>query len=150
MGAKDQILRMKQHVASTKRQQQEATLNEHADTALKKAVVVDALEAESDPLDWLRDVCQNGCESGIVGGMIYYHDTNAFYLKFKEDIWDILDEDSKNTDGGSVMALLGQMPWAKDIGSHEQLMNYLAWYGYETAANQLMSALEAEQPGDDL
>lgn len=148
MGAKDDIKRMHRDRAQNKRQYQAQALTKHADTALKKVVAADAINSEyEDPCKYLAEVAQHGCQSGMVGNLVYYADTVAFYTAHTEDIWDILSEDAEGTGVTPILKMLGQLPAANDVGSHEQFCNLLAWYGYETAARQLTDAVELDKEG---
>lgn len=77
------------------------------------------------PLQYIEDVLKGGCASGIVGKLIYYHDTKAYYCKFASEIDDILEDDSDAF---------------KRIET--PVSNWLAWYGYETAIYTIMVEIE--------
>jgi hypothetical protein len=40
----------------------------------------------------LRDLVQEGCQSGMIGGLIYYSDTKKFYERHEEEIENMLDQ----------------------------------------------------------
>ena len=55
---------------------------------LKQEVIEEALEYDSDDdiKCFFSDLLQHGCVSGMVGKLIYYTDTHAFYDKYYDDI----------------------------------------------------------------
>lgn len=86
----------------------------------------------------LEDLLAHGCESGMVGELIYYSDTYAFYEKHCQEINALLAEMLDNTGCKSPAELFGTKwdstdPLALDI----QNQNLLAWFGFEEAARQL-------------
>lgn len=91
-----------------------------------------------DPLERegaLEDLLAHGCESGMVGELIYYTDTTAFFEQHCKEINALLAEMLDNT---SPASLFGDKwdstdPLALDI----QNQNLLAWFGFEEAARQL-------------
>jgi len=42
--------------------------------------------------DVLSDLNQGGCESGFIGELIYYSDTERFYKRHEDEIESLLDE----------------------------------------------------------
>ncbi len=75
-----------------------------------------------------NDLMYGGCQSGYVGGLIYYKDTHAFYQQYSSEIEDILYEMEQD---------LGESPLIhKPAG--DDLQNWLAWFGFEETARQLM------------
>ena len=47
-----------------------------------------ALLERFDNMDEIRDICSNGCESGV-SGFTYYKDTREFFEEFEDDIEDV-------------------------------------------------------------
>lgn len=84
---------------------------------------------------------QHGCSSGVVGSMIYYSDTTAFYKKYKKEILKLLKELCDET---------GCKPWEllrdfddDDLFCEEiQNQNLLAWFAYEEINNRLYWLVE--------
>ena len=52
--------------------------------------VVEHWSSYSDKKNIFTDVLYHGCVSGIVGELIYYKDTLAFYQRFKQEINSLL------------------------------------------------------------
>lgn len=76
---------------------------------------------------YISDLLQHGCVSGMVGGLIYYSDTHAFYDKHYEDIENLRTEWESET---------GETLPPKDCSD---LKNWFAWFAYEETARQLAS-----------
>lgn len=74
----------------------------------------------SDFEKWLFDLFQHGCVSGMVPGLIYYHQTHDFFDKFYDEIEDLRFE---------VEDLAGQ-----PIRIDRDLKNTLAWFAFEETA----------------
>ena len=100
-----------------------------------------AVEFEQDSiLDWLletqerstiKDVVQHGCSGGTISELIYYADTSAFYEKYKEEIWRRLSDMADDLGCDSILHLIVTFNGAKEVGSHLQLKNLLAWWAAE-------------------
>ena len=96
-----------------------------------------AVEFEQDSiLDWLletqerstiKDVVQHGCSGGTISELIYYADTSAFYEKYKEEIWQRLSDMADDLGCDSILHLIVTFNGSKEVGSHLQLKNLLAW-----------------------
>lgn len=112
------------------------------DTRLEKRVArwlkSEGAEYDDGPQGAYDDIMQGGCQSGIVGNMIYYSDTVKFYKLYREEIDSMLVELLDDT-GLSVNELFGDKwdsddPFARDIYNQ----NLLAWFGFEETARILM------------
>ena len=100
-----------------------------------------AVEVEQDSiLDWLletqerstiKDVVQHGCSGGTISELIYYADTSAFYEKYKEEIWQRLSDMADDLGCDSILHLIVTFNGSKEVGSHLQLKNLLAWWAAE-------------------
>lgn len=98
-------------------------------TSLVKYVAQDLLEAGSDEeiKNYTRDILQHGCQSGIVSGLIYYHDTKNFYIRYMDDIEELYEETTNNI--GEQM----------QIGT--PMYNWFAWFGFEETVHRLADEL---------
>lgn len=78
------------------------------------------------------DVLDYGCQSGVVGSLIYYSDTVAFYKKFRDEINELLYEFQASTGIYNLKELFGKR-WDEEdpliIEDYNQ--NLLAWFGFE-------------------
>ena len=97
----------------------EAIANSNEDT-LAKFVANEALDREESVEQWFEDLLQYGCISGMVSGLIYYTETEAFFDKYYYEIME-LKEEYEESIGQSM-----NIPY--------QLKNHLAWFGFEETA----------------
>ncbi|MCP4050406.1 MAG: hypothetical protein GY730_06850 [bacterium] len=100
---------------------------------LKREVIDETLEYNSDEEIecFFSDLLQHGCVSGMVGKLIYYTDTYAFYDKHYDEIEELRVEYLENV--GEALNV-GDRDWK----------NTLAWFGFEETAYQLASELGIE------
>lgn len=110
------------------------------DNNLEKAVINHVLEYSDDAQErqyFVNDLQSHGCVSGVVSGLIHYHDTNEFYNKLKDEIWELLYNDCEDLGNNSIPEFIGTLNGAKDVNNHEQFCNLLAWYGFEQTCYKL-------------
>jgi len=105
-------------------------------TDLTKAVI-DILNSNLksggyDKAESYFDDLSHGCESGIVGELIYYSDTHPFAQKHLEDIMNLL------ADTGEELGEPIKIPTDTDS------VNWLAWFGFEQTAYNLQNQLNIE------
>jgi len=114
-------------------------------TELMKAVVDDILNQDKDyQQDYINDVLEHGCQSGVVSSLIYYNDTADFYNKYSDDIYNLLYADMQDFGYQSIPEMIASLNGAKDVGSDEQYKNLLAWYGYERTMQDIHDMLSVE------
>lgn len=82
--------------------------------------------------DQLRDVADHGADGGWPG-FTYYRDTNEFYEKNQELIWQLLDEQADDLGEKHSLAMISGFRAARDVASDNQFRNLLAWYALEEA-----------------
>lgn len=87
-----------------------------------------------------NDLFYGGCQSGMVGHLIYHKDTLAFYRKHRAEIEGILTETMQELGTESPSGVFGDKwdksdPFARDT----QNRNLLAWFGFEEAARRLVN-----------
>ena len=92
------------------------------------------------------DVLYHGCVSGIVGELIYYSDTIAFYNKYRNEINELLAESMANIGFYNPSNLFGDRweesdPLANDITNQ----NLLAWFGFEETLRNIGYSFEELQ-----
>jgi hypothetical protein len=87
---------------------------------------------------FMLDLSHGGCASGLVGELVYYEDTIAFYQNHKEDINALLVETLEET-GMTVPADLFGEKWDKSdpLAMDTQNQNLLAWFAFEETADAL-------------
>lgn len=99
------------------------------DNKLTIAVIEDILDthATNEEIDsYITDVINYGCESGIVTSLIYYKDTDKFFTKYHNEIFELLNDYKEAWDSYPQI----------DLDS-----NTLAWWAYQTVIAGLDSDL---------
>ena len=110
-------------------------------TPLKKRVcnyVIDEWGNYDDKKNIFTDVLNYGCQSGMVGFLIWYSDTVRFYKQYKQEIDDLLYNLMYETGIYSLPELFGNK-WDKEdpLGNSDFNMNLLAWFGFEETLRNL-------------
>ena len=86
----------------------------------------------SDKKDIFTDVLYHGCQSGIVGELIYYTDTVRFYKQYKQEINNLLYDTMNGTGLYSPSEIFGDK-WDKEdpLAQDTHKQNFLACFGFE-------------------
>ena len=102
--------------------------------------VVEHWSSYSDKKNIFTDVLYHGCISGIVGELIYYKDTTAFYQRFKQEINSLLYDVMASTGLYSPSLLFGDK-WDKEdpLATDTFNQNLLAWFGFEETLRNIGS-----------
>ena len=84
--------------------------------------------------EFVADLSTGGCQSGLVGELIYYSQTEKFYLEWQTEINDLLYRMLDET-GLSPAELFGDK-WdeADPLALHQLNRNLLAWFAFEETA----------------
>lgn len=115
-----------------------------ATTPLEKSVAAWIVKAEDkDFTGRFRDLFHGGCASGIVSNMIYYRDTCKFYARHKAAIWELVGQMADDC-GETLFHFLAERTRDNSPGDCDQVENFLAWFGFETAARNLADHLELD------
>ena len=99
-----------------------------------KHEVVEIIMDEVDGLDnneifpAVKEMVTYGCQSGIVSALITYKDTEAFFDRHVDEIFELV-EDAK------YMNLI-------DIKDFELSRNNLAWFAFDTIAQEIYQEME--------
>ena len=95
-------------------------------------ILVDELsDIEDDKiLSYMRDIIDYGCVSGTVKSLITYKDTEKFFDKYANEIFDLINE--KRDDG-----------W--DLNNIDFNKNNLAWWSFEVIVSEIYQELEYAQ-----
>ena len=88
---------------------------------------VDGLENE-EILSAVEEIVTYGCQSGIVSALITYSDTELFFDKHANEIFELV-EDAKQE--GII-----------DMNNFTLSKNNLAWFAFETIAQEIYQELE--------
>ena len=94
--------------------------------------VIDEWNDYSDKKHIFTDVLYHGCQSGMVGFLIWYSDTTAFYKKYKEEINELLYDVQASTGLYGMKDLFGKK-WDEEdpLAIEDYNQNLLAWFGFE-------------------
>lgn len=88
-----------------------------------------------------KDLEYGGCQSGMVGKLIYYTDTVRFYKKHHEEINSMLKDFMQDMGADGPQGLFGEK-WDKDdpLAQDTLNQNLLAWFGFEETARRVAQA----------
>ena len=94
--------------------------------------VIDEWGSYTDKKNIFTDVLEHGCQSGMVGFLIWYTDTVRFYKQYKNEIDEMLYELMDETGIYSLPELFGDK-WDKEdpLANGDFNMNLFAWFGFE-------------------
>jgi hypothetical protein len=93
----------------------------------------------------LKDLFYGGCQSGLVGHLIYHKDTLAFYRKHRKEIDELLYTSLDDIGENGPADLFGEK-WDKTdpLARDTQNQNLLAWFGFEETARKLADRAELD------
>ena len=122
-------------------------LKRSSDSPLTKRVcnyVISRWSDYTDKKDIFTDVLNHGCQSGIVGELIYYTDTVRFYKQYKEEINCLLYDAMNGTGLYSPSELFGSK-WDKEdpLAQDTHNQNLLAWFGFEETLRNIGYSFES-------
>ena len=110
----------------------------------KQDSIKEWLEATQDK-STISDVTWHGCSGGTISELIYYADTSAFYDKYKEEIFERLNNMAQDMDCESILHLIVTFNGVKEVGSHLQLQNLLAWWAAEDVCREICMNWDTEE-----
>jgi hypothetical protein len=121
-----------------------------AETKLEKEVqrIINHHIEKGYPLEsFMKDLQQGGCASGVVGEMVYYHDTLKFYNRHKVEINQILSDAMEEVGESSVVLFFSEEKWdANDpLALETQNQNLLVWWAFEYTADTLYNKYKEEK-----
>lgn len=110
-----------------------------ADIIKSKAYGYDNLQ------DTIMDIYQSGCQSGIIGELIYYSDTLKFYKKYQKEIIALLRNIMLEYGANNPQEVFGTK-WDNDdfLIQETPNKNLLAWFGFEETTKELADQLGYE------
>ena len=88
---------------------------------------VNGLENE-EILSTVEEIVTYGCQSGVVSALITYSDTELFFDKHANEIFELVED----------MRQEGMI----DINNFELSKNNLAWFAFETIAQEIYQEME--------
>ena len=112
----------------TNEEEREMKLDQYKDFA---AWIIEHLDRED-----LKGLATYGAVSGFPY-LTYYSDTVRLYEHFKEEIWEMLLNDTEEFGFKNPYELLASFSGAKDVGGYIQHANLLTWYAAERYASSM-------------
>ena len=100
---------------------------------------------DTQELSTIQDTADQGCAGGTIPELIYYADTSAFYERYCEEIWDRLSNMADDMGEPSILHLIVTFNGAKEVGSHLQLQNLLAWWAAEDVCREICAEKDEEE-----
>lgn len=108
--------------------------------------ILDKFDEYNDPKTIVTETLEHGCVSGIVGSLIYYSDTTAFYDKNKEKINELLYDVMEECGIYNLNELFGNgdVKWDEEdpLALDYYNKNILAWFGFEECMRRFASNFE--------
>ena len=89
---------------------------------------VEELDNDNEVLTIVEEIVAQGCQSGVVSVLITYSDTEAFFDRHANEIFELV-EDAKQE--GII-----------DMNNFELSKNNLAWFAFETIAQEIYQEME--------
>lgn len=114
--------------ARLKRKLQQAIIN--APHSLWAAVASEALDCGYEIETFFADLLHHGCQSGMIGTLIYYHDTHAFYDAHYQEIEELRYELEET--------------FGEPLKPQGDLKNWYAWLAFEETARKIVDEFEIE------
>lgn len=118
---------------------------------LKDYVINYFLDEENIKLS-MEDLLKYGCQSGMVGSLIWYSDTCKFYNEYKEEINELASEFVSSTGYKSIFDVIPKLDKEDQLILEDYNKNMMAWFGFEETTYQLYEELfeNREHSKDDL
>ena len=89
---------------------------------------VEELDNDNEVLELVKEIVTYGCQSGIVSALIAYSDTEAFFDRHANEIFELV-EDMKQE--GLI-----------DMNNFILNKNNLSWFAFETIAQEIYQEIE--------
>ena len=94
----------------------------------------------------IEDAVQHGCQGGTISELIYYVDTEAFYEKYKEEIWQRLYDSAQDLDEHqNCLHFVSTFNGGCDVASDLQFKNLLAWNAAEDVCKEICMDWDDEE-----
>lgn len=116
-----------------------------------KDYVIDYFLNEDNVKQQMEDLQNYGCQSGMIGTLIYYKDTEEFYNKYKDEINELSNELVDSTGYNSLFDLIPRLEKDDQLMLEPHNQNTLAWFGFEETSNRLYQELfEGRDMADEM
>lgn len=95
-------------------------------------IILNNIENYEEEKGFLEDVMNYGCSSGIVPELIYYNETECFFIKHMEEIFDIYNQ------------------LKDDLSSYFEVnANNLSWLAFEYMVNEIYNEVETMEEEEE-
>jgi hypothetical protein len=110
------------------------------ESAAQKIINNHAADYDNGVEGFMKDLNYGGCESGLVGELVYHVDTLKFYKTHKSEINNLLKESMSESGIKDPGQMFGNK-WDSDdpLALDTNNQNLLAWFGFEVTAQNLAS-----------
>ena len=94
--------------------------------------VLNEWDEYDDPKQIVIDLLEHGCQSGMVGHLVYYSQTTAYYEEHREEINKLLYDAMDECGIYAPSELFGDK-WDEEdpLALYQYNQNTLAWFGFE-------------------
>lgn len=89
----------------------------------------------------LKNIVEEGCVNGCATQHIYCKDTIAFYDKFKDEIWKMLNVDAENM-GSTPLGFINSFVRASNVMCDTSFKSLLCWYAIESESYKIVNEEE--------
>ena len=93
--------------------------------------------------DDIRTLAKHGASGGIPG-LIYYAETSKLYDIFKDDIWNMIEDDLCGSDK-TPLQYIAELNGGENVTDDTTMRNLLVWYAFEICASLAMTWVEEEE-----
>jgi hypothetical protein len=98
---------------------------------------------ETQEIEDIKSISENGCVNGACNDLIYYEDTVKFYDDHKDEIWELLENETEQLGYKTVFEFMGTWSdYAENINSDTSFKNLLAWWSVENVCYQILNSEE--------
>ena len=98
--------------------------------------ILESMAVDSSLEEVVEEVLEHGCVTGIVGELIYYYQTEAFFDRHKDAINELAHEISEDIYGDKYSIY-------KNL-QYECNKNTMAWFGFEEMTRIIAEEMEME------
>ena len=113
-------------------------IRDNDNNRLRRAVAKYALEyysKDDDIIHFFKDLLSHGCVSGMVGNLIYYHDTVKFFDDYEDEIENLITQSMEDQGIKTRPLFINSLNGSAENITQEK--NLLAWFGFEEIARDI-------------
>ena len=102
--------------------------------------IADTYKTDEEIKCFMGDLLQHGCQSGMVGFLIYYCDTSKFFDKFEDEIEDLITNSMEEQGIKTRPLFINGLNGSAENLSQEK--NLLSWFAFEEMTREINQELE--------